>query len=189
MRKSRENFCRELLDDDLVHRTVNPECVAARFVSYFGVQGRPTMPVLKALLEDAGFGTVSGARLDSVKGLHVSAPGGGYDIYYRQDLSDGAKEHTVLHETYEIICETLSEQDSGSPLNQRVCRQADRFAAAVLKQPEAFSSMAESSELDALTLQWTYRCSYASVTLRLSEDRARVPPDGDPVRGERGRRF
>ena len=169
MSMSREDFCRGLLDDDLAHRIRDPEGVAARFVRYFGVPGRPIMPVLKALLEEAGFGTVSGAQLDSMKGIHFSTPEGGYDIHYREDLWDGAKEHTVLHETYEIICETLSEQDSGSPLARRVCREADRFAAAVLMQPEAFSLLAESSGLDVLALQRAYRCSYASVTLRMAE--------------------
>ena len=186
MSKSREDFCRELLYDD---RPLDPEGVAARFVSYFCVPRRPTMFQLKDLLDEAGFGTVSGAHLDSMKGVHVSAPGGGYDIYYRQNLWDGAKEHTVLHETYEIICETLSEQESDSPLTWSVCRQADRFAAAVLMQPEAFSLLAESSGLDVLALQRTYRCSYSSVTLRLAEVVAEPPlmavlyernEDGDP---------
>ena len=186
MSKSREDFCRSLLDDD---RTLDPEGVAALFVSYFGVSSRPTMPELKALLEEAGFGTVSGAHLDSMKGVHVSAPGGGYDIYYRQNLWDGAKEHTVLHETYEIICETLCELDCGSPLARSVCREADRFAAAVLMQPEGFSLLAESSGLDVLALQRAYRCSYASVTLRLAETVRELPlmavlyernEDGDP---------
>ena len=169
MSKTREDFCRGLLDDDLAHRTLDPEGVAARFVSYFGISGRPAMPLLKVLLEETGFGTVSGAHLDSMKGVHVSAPGDGYNIYFRQDLWDGAKKHTVLHETYEIICETLCDQESGSPLNRKVCREADRFAAAVLMQPEAFSLMAEASGLDVLALQRAYRCSYASVTLRVAE--------------------
>ena len=112
---------------------------------------------------------MSGAHLDSMKGVHFGARGGGYEIYYRQDLWDGAKEHTVLHETYEIICETLCEQVTGMSLRRRVCRQADRFAAAVLMQPGTFSLMAEASGLDVLALQRAYRCSYASVTLRLAE--------------------
>ena len=36
-------------------------------------------------------------------------------------------------------------------------------------QPQAFSLAAERSGLDVLALQRTYRCSYASVTLRLAE--------------------
>ena len=81
----------------------------------------------------------------------------------------------MLHETYEIICETLCEQVTGSPLERRVCRQADRFAAAVLMQPEEFSLVAEASGLDVLALQRAYRCSYASVTLRLAET-VRITP-------------
>lgn len=175
MSNTREDFCRELLDDDLACGSIDPEGVAARFVSYFGVPGRPTMPVLKALLEDADFGAVSGAHLDSMKGVHFGARGGGYEIYYRQDMWDGAKEHTILHETYEIICETLCEQVTGSPLRRRVCRQADRFAAAVLMQPGTFSLMAKASGLDVLALQRAYRCSYASVTLRLGETVRNTP--------------
>ena len=175
MSANREDFCREVMDDDPARGAIDPEGVAARFVSYFGIPDRPTMPVLKALLEKGGFGTVSGAHLDSMKGVHFSAPGGGYDIHYRHDLWDGAKEHTVLHETYEIICETLCEQVTGTPLKRRVCRPADRFAAAVLMQPETFSLMAEASGLDVLALQRAYRCSYASVTLRLAEVMSEFP--------------
>ena len=175
MSNTREDFCRELLDDDLACGSIDPEGVAARFVSYFGVPGRPTMPVLKALLEAADFGAVSGAHLESMKGVHFGARGGGYEIYYRQDLWDGAKEHTVLHETYEIICETLCDQMTGSPLKRMVCRQADRFAASVLMQPEGFSLMAEASGLDVLALQRAYRCSYSSVTLRLAETIRNTP--------------
>ena len=189
MSASREGFCRDLLDDDHDRVAIDPEGVAALFVRYFGVPDRPTMPVLKALLEDAGFGAVSGAHLDSMRGVHFGARGGGYEIYYRQDLWDGAKEHTVLHETYEIICETLCEQVTGTPLRRKVCRPADRFAAAVLMQPENFSLMAEASGLDVLALQRAYRSSYASVTLRLAETVQEYPlmtvlyerdEDGDP---------
>ena len=169
MNRTREDFCHSLLDDDSPQYTLDPERLAARFVRYFRVSGRPTMPELTGLLEEAGFGTVEGRRLDSMKGVHVSAPGGSYNIYYRQNLWDGAAEHTLLHEAYEIIHETLCDMESGSPPERKVCREADRFAAAALMQPQAFSLVAEGSGLDVLALQRTYRCSYASVTLRLAE--------------------
>ena len=75
----------------------------------------------------------------------------------------------MLHEAYEIIHETLCDMESGSPPVHKVCREADRFAAAALMQPQAFSLAAERSGLDVLALQRTYRCSYVSVTLRLAE--------------------
>ncbi len=127
-------------------------------------------PTRRYCLTVIGIGTVTGRHLDSLKGFHVSAPGGGgYDIYYRQDLWDGAQEHTVLHEAYEIIHEIPYDLHSGSPPERKVCREADRFAAAVLMQPEAFASLAEQSGFDVLALQKAFRCSYASVALRLAE--------------------
>ena len=169
MTKTLDGFCRDLLDDESFREALDPERLAAAFVRFFKLSGRPALDELVGLLQRAGFGTVTGRRLDSLKGVHVSAPGGGYDIYYRQDLWDGAQEHTVLHEAYEIIHETLCDLHSGSPPERRVCREADRFAAAVLMQPEAFAALAEQSGLDVLALQKAFRCSYASVALRLAE--------------------
>lgn len=70
------DFCRTLLEDGLTREEPDPESVAARFVRYFGLSGRPTMAALKSLLEGAGFGMVNGAHLDGMRGVHVSAPGG-----------------------------------------------------------------------------------------------------------------
>ena len=136
MNRTREDFCINLLDDAL-ERGLDPEGVAARFVRYFNVSGHLTVPELTVLLRETGFGTVTGKCRESldVKGIHFSSPGGGYDIHYRDDLWEGSKEHTVLHETYEIIDETLCDLYSGSAPVRRVCRQADRFAAAALMPP------------------------------------------------------
>ena len=69
-----------------------------------------------------------------------------------------------------------------------MCREADRFAAAVLMQPRAFEPLVLEWGLDVLALQRAFRCSYASVTIRLAEVAAAPAPYGDPVRkGGRGR--
>ena len=169
MNMTREEFCRRLLDDDSAHDTLNPEGIAADFVRYFRLSGRPTLDELCVMLSRAGFGEVSGRHLDSVKGIHYSAPGGGYDIHYRDDLWDGTQDYSVLHETYEIIHETLCDMHSDSPPDRKVCREADRFAAAVLMQPRAFEPLAMEFGLDVLALQQAFRCSYAAVTIRLAE--------------------
>ena len=114
MNRTREDFCRLLLDDS-PREALDPERLAARFVRYFDVPARPTMEQIKALLKRAGFGEVSGRRHLDVKGIHYSAPGGGYDIHYREDLWAGTQDYSVVHETYEIIYETLCDMDSGSP--------------------------------------------------------------------------
>ena len=174
MTRTREDFCRALLDVDPCE-ALDPETLAARFVRCFNVPARPTMEQIKALLKRAGFGEVSGSRHMDVKGIHYSAPGGGYDIHYRQDLWEGTQDYSVLHETYEIIHETLCDMHSNSPPDRAVCRQAERFAAAVLMQPRAFEPLALEWGLDVLKLQRAFRCSYAAVTIRLAEV-LRQPP-------------
>ena len=93
-----------------------------------------------------------------MKGVHFGAPRGEYDIYYREDLWDGAKAHTVLHEAYEIIHETLWAFHSDDPPERRVCREADRFAAAVLMPPDTFTAYALVSGLDVVVLQGAFQC-------------------------------
>ena len=176
MTKTLGGFCHDLLDDKHVGRVLNPEEIAARFVGFFGLTVRPTLDELTGLLDEAGFGAVYGLPLeDGLKGAHFGDPGNGYDIYYLDALWEGAREHTVLHETYEIIYETLCDLESGAPPDRRVCPEADRFAAAVLMQPETFADFAQSSGLDVLALQRHFGRSYASVTLRLAEVMRRQP--------------
>ena len=190
MNRTREDFCRRLLDDS-PHEALDPERLAARFVRYFDVPARPTMDELRSLLKRTGFGEVSGRHLD-VKGIHYSAPGGGYDIHYREDLWAGTQDYSVVHETYEIVHETLCDMESGSAPERAVCTQAERFAAAVLMQPRAFAPLALEWGLDVLKLQRAFQCSYAAVTIRLAGGAARAAPDGRPVRAggqERPRRL
>ena len=123
MSRTREDFCRKLLDDESIPRdTLNPEAIAARFVRYFNVPARPTMDELRSMLRRTGYGEVTSRHLDSLKGIHFSAPGGGYDIHYRNDLWDGSSAFTVVHETYEITHETLWDMDSGDAPDRNVCR-------------------------------------------------------------------
>ena len=110
-----------------------------------------------------------------MRGVHYTSPHGGYDIRYLADQPEGATVHTVLHETYEIIHETLCDLHSASPPPRAVCREANRFAAAALLQPEAFALFAKVSGFDVLALQKQYQCSYAAVALRLAEVMRRQP--------------
>ena len=174
MNRTREDFCRLLLDED-PREALDPERLAACFVRYFDVPARPTMDELRSLLKRTGFGEVSGRRHMDVKGIHYSAPGGGYDIHYREDMWAGTQDYSVVHETYEIIHETLCDMHSGTAPERAVCRQAERFAAAVLMQPRAFEPLALEWGLDVLKLQQAFRCSYAAVTIRLAEV-LRTPP-------------
>ncbi len=40
----------------------------------------------------------------------------------------GARDYTVLHETYEIMHETLCDLETGAQPEEEVCRQADQLA-------------------------------------------------------------
>ena len=175
-------FCRDLLDldDDLSGQLLDPEAMAARFVDYFRLSTRPTLEELTDLAERAGFGTVRDGHMEGLKGAHIGQPGGRYHIYHREDLSEGSKTHTVLHEMYEIILEGMAEIHSPempapSGPNPVICRQADRFAAAALMQPDIFLPYAQASGLDVTTLHEQFGCAYSSVALRLAE-LVRDPP-------------
>ena len=61
------------------------------------------------------------------------------------------------------------------PPPRTVCVEANRFAAAVLLQPDAFALFAKASGYDVLALQKQYGCSYATATLRLAEVMRRQP--------------
>ena len=105
------------------------------------------------------------------RGFHSSTDGQRYLIRYEESDWHGAQKHTVLHETFEIIGDLLRDLYPGIRLPQgwRLCRQADLFAAAVLMQPAVFDSFARTTGFDVLALGRMYRCSYASLTLRLAE--------------------
>ena len=131
--------------------------------------GRPTPDELNALTSRAGFDTVRDGEMDGLKGAHIGQPGGEYHIYHRRDLWEGSKAQIVLHEVYEIILENLAEMHSSGPPDLKVCRLAERFAAAVLTQPDIFAAYAEASGLDVVALRDVFGCAYASVVIRLAK--------------------
>ena len=174
MEKTLGGFCRDLLDDDPYGQAIDPEQLAARFVDYFDLSARPTLEELTDLAERAGFGTVQDGKMDGLKGAHLGQPGGEYHIYHREDLWEGSKVHTVLHELYEITLERMAEIHSpGMPVpsgpNPVVCQQAERFAAAALMQPDIFLPYAQASGLDVVALHDVFGRAYSSAALRLAE--------------------
>ena len=171
-----DGFCRDLLEDHERGIRLDPETVAARFVSWFGVSDIPTLDELTGLARRTGLGEVlAGRNMDGLKGAHIGQPGGEYHIYYRDDLWEGSKAQTLAHEIYEIVLENMGVKDSGGPPDPVVCLQAERFAVSVLMQPDIFAPCAEVSGLDVAALHKRFGSSYASAALRLAEV-VRVPP-------------
>ena len=129
----------------------------------------------------AGVGSVADVHLPEgpggLRGTHMSLDRDRYLVMYQASEWEGAQEHTLLHETYEILQERLEHLFPGTrvPTGGRLCWEADRFAAAVLMQADVFTCCAAVAGLDAVSLQRQYRRSYASVTLRLAEVMAGQP--------------
>ena len=166
MKVTRDGFCRKLLED-MDERSgqggIGPERMADEFVRAFGVSLRPAMAELKELLREAGFGEVSeaGHLPGGMRGVHYTAPDGSYDIHYLSGQPEGATVHTVLHETYEIIHETLCDLHAGTPPPRTVCIEANRFAAACCnRRPSPCSHGRPGST------QWPCRSSTAAPTPR-----------------------
>ncbi len=165
-------FCRQLVDDSRYGTLPDPASTARSFVKFFSLSGIPTLQRLKELLARAGIGLAVASNLPgSYRGFHAGHAQGPYLIHYDASEWSGAQEHTVLHETYEIIIERLRDIHPSHryPRGKRLCRQADRFAASVLVQPQLFSIMAETTGFDVVALQRLYRRSYSSISLRLAE--------------------
>ena len=191
-----DRFCLDLLDEHREGVDHDAETVAARFVARFGVSARPTLAELKALLKQAGVGEVSELAMEGApKGLHVGVLGQECHIFYKEELWQGARDYTVLHETYEIMHETLCHLATGTQPAEEVCRQADRFAAAVLMQPGEFQNLALAWGLDVMALQREYGYAYATITMRLAEVVRGLPyfvvlyerpGRGDPARWPKG---
>ena len=186
-----EDFCDKLMADDHPTARLEPEGLAADFSAFFGLSGRPTLGELTRLYEMAGIGKVSPAKLPwDLRGVHYTLADGSYAIHYQEDQWEGSSELTVLHEGYEIFHETLWHRCHNEALGQKVCSEADRFAAAVLMPPETFAAYAQASGLDVVELHRVFRCSYSAVAIRLGEVLGGQPlavvlyereDDGDPA--------
>ena len=163
-----EDFCRELMRDQCLDRMLEPEGLAADFTCHFQLPLRIPLDDLAVLLESAGIGMVAGRRLKKgLRGVHYLQPDGSYAIHYEEDQWEGGKVHTVLHETCEILHETVGTKQPGTVPTRALCQEADRFAAAVMMPPETFAACAQAAGLDVPALQRLFRCAYRSVTLRL----------------------
>ena len=111
----------------------------------------------------------------ALRGIHYTLPDESYAIHYQEDQWEGSSEYTLLHEAYEIVHETLWKRGHDQPPPQKVCPDADRFAAAVLMPADIFEAYALASGLDVVALHGVFRCSYATAAIRLGEVMGRQP--------------
>ena len=166
------DFCHHLVESDASGPNLSPADVAREFVDFFHLSNFPNMEELTAVLGRAGVRVAVCADVPGgLRGYHTGTKDGGYEI--RVDISEwnGAQEHTVLHEAYEVVIERVSDLHPWivAPQGKYKCRLADRFSAAVLMQPDRFTQIAETSGLDVIALHKEYGRAYSSVTMRLAE--------------------
>lgn len=170
MNATLDRFCDHLASQSSNHRRLEAGFAAGEFVRFFGLSSRPKLEDIKGLLREIGAGSVTPKMLPGgLRGAHVPRGVGGYEIHHLPDDWRGGIEQTLLHETYEIIYENLGNSYGNSSTVKRICREAQRFAAAVLMQSATFEAFAIATGLDIIALQKQFQCSYASVTLRLGE--------------------
>ncbi len=166
------DFCHRLMNGGAKGGRLQPAAIAKEFVDYFGISTFPRMGEIREKLEAAGIRVeIIGQETGGLRGHHVGTRDGDYHIVLDAADWDGAHEHTLLHEAYEIVRERLRDlyPRIGSPEGKSKCSQADRFAAAALMQPRYFSIFAEVSGFDVVTLHEMYGRAYSSLTIRLAE--------------------
>ena len=183
-------FCRSIA----AKRRLTPTGMGKDFVQFFCLTIPPTMDELRGVLCRAGVGAISGAPLpEGIRGFHYSLDSAPYIINFRQGDRVGARKHTVLHETYEIIREMLSNRQVDPARDRRVCREADRFAWSVLELPDIFASCAGAGRraqrprrpASSLAGASLLRRAHGGRRLPASSILARKPDRGRPLRGPR----
>ena len=167
-----DGFCHHLVNGRGPGGRLYPAPLAGEFVDFFGLSAFPRMEEIKTLLERHGVATIAlSHEIRGLRGYHTGEKGGVYQITLDASESRSSHEHTAMHETYEIVRERLHDlyPHVAEPHGTAKCRQADRFAASALMQPQWFSLFAEASGFDAVALHETYGRAYSSLAIRLAE--------------------
>ena len=137
-----DGFCHHLADGRGPYGRLYPSPLAREFVDFFGLSAFPRMEEITTTLERHDVATIVLSHdIRGLRGYHTGEKGGAYQITLDAAESVSAREHTALHETYEIVRERLHDlyPHVGKPYGTTKCRQADRFAASALMQPRWFS--------------------------------------------------
>ncbi|HEX76931.1 MAG TPA: hypothetical protein G4O03_00710 [Dehalococcoidia bacterium] len=151
--------------------------LARHFVEFFGLSFYPNLMELKLLLDlRHQMASIQPGHLGGLPGCHYLDNFRKLNIEYEATSWQGRVEFTIVHECYEAIQETFEEivqgykayRDPAEPTCMKPF--ANRFAAAVLMQPEVFLPALLESGLDIFSLRLRFHMrSYASVAIRVKE--------------------
>ena len=179
MGQSLDGFCTSMLQTygtpDLIAYDI--ASLADDFVQYFGLSSNPDLMELKLLLDvHHKIASIEPQKMGSLSGCHYVDGLNQLCINYETTDSLGRNEFTIMHECYEALQETFEQLVSGyhahrDPTDLCMKPHADRFAAAVLMQPDVFQTAIMKTGLDicALRRYFSQRRSYISVALRIKE--------------------
>ncbi|MEA3442640.1 MAG: hypothetical protein U9R04_04025 [Chloroflexota bacterium] len=178
MARSFEDFCASML-----RVYGRPEAIAydiavlaQHFVEYFGLSSYPNLLELKLVLDlHHQIVSIQPGCLGGLAACHYLDRSDKLNIEYEGTDWLGRNEFSIVHECYEAIQETFEVMTTGykayrDPTNLCMKPYADRFAAAVLMQPEVFIPAVIETGLDVCSLRrYFYNRSYASVAIRIKE--------------------
>jgi hypothetical protein len=189
MAKSLKDFCALMLKTYGRPETIAYDIgdLANHFVEYFELSSYPNLMELKLLLDlHHQMASIQPSSMGGLAGCHYLDNFKKLNIEYEATNWQGRIEFTVIHECYEAIQETFEDivrgykayRDPAEPTCMRPF--ANRFAAAVLMQPEVFLPVLLESGLDIFSLRLRFHMrSYASVAIRVRE--LLKPPAVDDV--------
>lgn len=178
MARSLEDFCISMLNtygrpENIAYETGS---LASHFVEYFGLSSYPNLIELKLLLDNHHqIASIEPRYMGGLVGCHYIDELNKLCIHYEATDWLGRNEFTIVHECYEAIQETFEKIVPGYQAQRdspSLCMRpyADRFAAAVLMQPEVFLPVLLESGLDIFSLRLRFHMrSYASVAIRVKE--------------------
>ena len=159
------DFCNKISAKKNVSK-LSVDIIATEFISFFHIPKFIKLPYLIKLCQNLGINEISGQTLPvTMRGYHQSYKGE-HLIYFKNDDWIGGVEHTILHEIYEIIIETLIKR-SDEYAKFKTEHNADHFAASILMPSEDFLSDVYTSSFDILDLQKKYVRGYASILIKM----------------------
>lgn len=166
------DFCKSLLDEEDIIQALDPENLAERFSTYFGLVIPPAKDKIFWInfCEKITLNLPTAAALPGdMRGIHYGV-NRNYQIHYKHGEWDGGIKHTLSHEIYEIIIAELQELfPEENILAMKTEARANHFAAAVLMPCDPFFDHCVRFLFDPLLLRDKYLQAYFSILIRMGE--------------------
>jgi hypothetical protein len=176
MSRSLQDFCETMLVLHGRPEAVEDDGLAQHFVQFYGLSASPDLEEIRLLLDEYHHvACIQPGQLGGLSAYHYRDRRRRLNIEYAATDWQGRTEFSIVHECYEAIHEGFEELEPGyhaqrSSSNLCMNPRSDKFAAAVLMQPEVFTAAIMETGLDMCSLRRYFRNRYyASVAIRTRE--------------------